>query len=202
MVSARLLSYIASAAILVSAGCAASSESGSAGDAAAAGMARPYGGMPASIPGKIEAEHFDEGPDGLVYHDLDPENQGVPYRRTTIDIEARNDASNGHGIGWTRGGEWVIYTVNVTMTGKYSIHIPLASPNVGGTFHLEADGKDVTGPIQVPNTGSWQKLQAITIPGVELRGGVRTLRLSFDTDGPETKSVADIDCFIFERERA
>jgi len=185
---------------LLGTGCAASSEGGAAGDAAAAaGMARPYGGMPASIPGKIEAEHFDEGPDGLVYHDLDPENQGVPYRKTTVDIEARNDASNGHGIGWTSGGEWVIYTVNVTMTGKYTIRIPVASPNLGGTFHLESDGQDVTGPIQVPNTGSWQKLETVTVPGVDLRGGVRTLRLSLDKDGAETKSVADIDCFIFER---
>ena len=184
---------------LLGTGCAASGEGGS--DVAAdPGLARPYGGMPASIPGKIEAEHFDDGPDGLAYHDLDPENQGVPYRRTTVDIEPRNDASNGHGIGWTRGGEWVIYTVNVAMTGKYTIRIPVASPNIGGTFHLESDGKDVTGPIQVPNTGSWQKLETITVTGVELRGGVRTLRLSLDRDGAETKSVADIDCFIFERE--
>jgi len=193
--SRRSSSILVSFTVLASAGCAASDGS------TAAGMTRPYGGgAPPGIPAKIEAEHFDEGPDGLAYHDLDSENQGVPYRATAVDIEARNDASNGHGIGWTRGGEWVIYTINVAWTGKYSIHIPVASPKMGGTFHLEQDGKDVTGPIQVPNTGSWQKLQTITVPGVELRGGVRTFRLSLDKDGPETGSVADIDCFIFERE--
>lgn len=190
------VSIVLPVVLLAGAGCAASSD----GTAGASNLARPYGGTPAYIPGKIEAEHFDEGPDGLAYHDLDSENQGAPYRKTTVDIEARNDASNGYGIGWTRGGEWVIYTVNIAWTGKYSIYIPVASPKVGGTFHLEQDGQDVTGPIQVPNTGSWQKLQTITVPGVELRGGVRTLRLSLDQDGAETKSVADIDCFIFERE--
>ena len=36
----------------------------------------PYGGIPASVPGKIEAEEFDTGGEGLAYSDSNTENKG------------------------------------------------------------------------------------------------------------------------------
>jgi hypothetical protein len=160
---------------------------------------QPFGGKAQAIPGTIEAEHFDDGAEGASHHDLDAENQGAPYRKTSVDVEARPDAENGHGVGWTRAGEWLNYTVEVAADGSYSIEIPVASDGKGGTFHFEVGGKDVTGPIHAPNTGSWGKLKLVTVKGVKLQRGVQTLRLVLDQDG-ETKSVADIDCFIFKRE--
>ena len=73
----------------------------------AAGLAfaesQPFKGKVHVIPGTIEAEHYDEGKAGVAYVDLDPQNQGADYREPTqVDIEKRPDASNGHGIGWTR----------------------------------------------------------------------------------------------------
>ena len=63
---------------------------------------KPYKGKVHQIPGKIEAEHYDEGAPGKAYYDVDKKNLGADYREATqVDIEKRSDASNGHGIGWT-----------------------------------------------------------------------------------------------------
>jgi hypothetical protein len=171
------------------------------GDNAATSTATPtapYGGKVVLIPGTIEAENFDEGPAGSAYHDLDKANQGAPYRLTEVDIEARPDASGGHGVGWTKAGEWLVYTVEVSGAGSYAVEIPVASPATGAVFHLELDGKDLTGPIEVPNTGSWQKLQTITRSGLQLHPGRHVLRLVLDKES-EAGSVADIDLLRFRR---
>jgi len=161
---------------------------------------RPFGGKPHSIPGTIEAEHYDEGAAEVAYHDLDAKNHGAPLRgETHVDIEARPDASGGHGIGWTKAGEWLVYTVDVKEAGTYTIEIPVASEKEGGTFHLEFNGMDRTGPIQVPDTGSWQKLQLITKRGVKLERGVQVMKMVMDREGAST-SIGDIDSLRFKRE--
>lgn len=157
----------------------------------------PYGGRPQSIPGTIEAEHYDQGPAEVAYHDTTPMNEGVDYRKKTqVDIEKRSDASNGHGIGWTRKDEWVTYTVNVAGDGKYSIDMPVASNKTGGIFHMEIKGKDITGPIHIPDTGGWQTLKHINHKSIRLSKGVHTIKVVMDNEGP-SGSIGDIDCFTF-----
>ncbi|MFM8984625.1 MAG: PVC-type heme-binding CxxCH protein, partial [Planctomycetia bacterium] len=52
---------------------------------------KPFGGKPVTIPGTVEAEHFDLGGEGTAYHDLDDANQGVASREPTgVDIEQRS----------------------------------------------------------------------------------------------------------------
>jgi hypothetical protein len=159
----------------------------------------PWGGKPHVIPGKIEAEHFDKGKPGVAYYDVDEENLGEDYREPTqVDIEKRDDASNGHGIGWTRKGEWLIYTVEVRQAGEYVVEMPVASKGQGGRFHMEIDGKDVSGPIEVPDTGGWQTLKLIHHKGVKLPKGTFALKVVMDEQGP-SGSIGDIDYFRFER---
>ena len=167
---------------------------------AASPATRPFGGRPHAIPGTIEAEHYDEGPPGLAYRDVDAKNHGAPLRgESHVDIEARPDASNKHGIGWTKAGEWLAYTVHVQAAGRYAIEIPVASKKPGGTFHLEFDGVDRSGPIAIPDTGGWQILRVIRASGVELQAGVQTMRMVMDAEGP-SKSIGDIDLLRFVRE--
>ena len=48
---------------------------------------KPYKGKFHQIPGKIEAEHYDEGAPGMAYHDVDKKNHGADYREATqVDI--------------------------------------------------------------------------------------------------------------------
>jgi hypothetical protein len=165
--------------------------------AGAAGETTPYGGTPGNIPGVIEAEHYDEGPAGAAYVDVDPENQGEPYRaETQVDIEKRPDASNGHGVGWTRKGEWLLYTVTVATAGDYAIEMPVASNKRGGRFHIEMNGKDVTGRIEVPDTGGWDKLQVIRKEPVRLEAGTHAMKVVMDSQGL-SGSIGDIDLFRF-----
>jgi hypothetical protein len=162
---------------------------------------QPYGGKAHVIPGVIEAENFDEGGPGVAYVDREPENQGEKgYRgESGVDIEKRSDASNGHGIGWTRTGEWLIYTVEVKEAGSYTIEFPVASHRPGGLFHLEIDGVDLTGPIRVPDTGGWDKLQTIRKEGVKLEAGTFRMKLVMDKQGL-SGSIGDIDLMRFVRE--
>lgn len=159
----------------------------------------PYGGAPHQIPGMIEAEHYDEGPPGIAYSDVDEVNQGVDNRSgTQVDIKRRDDASNGHGVGWTRAGEWLAYSVDVQSGGTYSIEFPVASAGRGGTFHIATNGHDVTGPIAVPDTGGWATLQKIQVEGVKLDPGQQVLTMVMDTAG-ESGSIGDIDYMRFSR---
>ncbi len=158
----------------------------------------PYGGTSHPIPGVIEAEHYDEGPAGVAYHDVDEKNEGVPYRKDTyVDIEGRDDASNGHGIGWTRTGEWLIYTVDVKKSGTYSIEFPVASNKEGGTFRIEMNGVDVTGSIKIPDTGGWQVLKSIRKDGVVLEEGIHAMKVVMEANGP-SGSIGDIDLMRFQ----
>ncbi len=158
---------------------------------------KPFYDKPHSIPGKVEAEHYDRGAAELAYHDNDEKNHGANYRgETQVDIEKRSDASNGHGVGWTHKGEWIVYSVKVKQSGNYTIEIPVASDKKGGTFHLEFDGKDVTGPISVPDTGGWDKLQRINKENVRLRQGLFQMKMVMDSEGA-SGSIGDIDYLRF-----
>lgn len=161
----------------------------------------PYRGGPRRIPGVIEAEDFDAGDAGVAYHDLTAANHGADYRGPTqVDIERRPDASNGHGIGWARAGEWLTYTVQAADPGPYTLEISVASAQVGGRFHIEFDGKDATGPIQVPDTGGWTTLQTIRVHGVRVPAGRTVMKLVMDADGA-SGFIGDIDCMTFRRQQ-
>ena len=158
---------------------------------------KPFKGKAHQIPGKVEAEHYDEGEPGKAYHDNDVKNSGANYRGPTqVDIEKRSDASNGHGIGWTRKGEWLNYTVEVKATGTYTIEMPVASNKMGGLFHMEIKGLKITESIRIPDTGGWDKLKLIKCAGVKLTKGRHVIRVVMDEQGP-SGSIGDIDYFKF-----
>src|SRR5262249_23178700 len=72
---------------------------------------------------------------------------------------------------------------NVGINGTYKLDFRVASNGAGGKFHLEVDGKDVTGALSVPNTGGWQTFKTIEKTGVYLAAGPRALRLVMDSGG-------------------
>lgn len=163
---------------------------------------RPYLNKIAPIPGTIELENFDEGGEGIAFHDLDPENQEKKqpsYRDTAVDLEWREAASGKFNLGWTRPGEWLIYTVHVKTAGTYRIDLQVACKDKGGTFHLEFDGIDRTGPINVPDTGGWEHLKPTFHKNVQLRAGRQQMKLILDTPGP-SGSIGDIDYLKFTKQ--
>lgn len=166
------------------------------------GPSRPYQGVVRAIPGTIETEDFDEGGEGVAYHDLDPQNQeknGPKYRDTGVDLEWRENGSGKYNIGWCRAGEWIVYTVDVRESGTYTIEMAVASQKSGGVFHLEFNGVDRTGPITVPDTGGWKFLKPLSHPGVKLEAGRYAMKLVMTKDG-ESKGIGDIDYFRFVKQ--
>jgi len=142
---------------------------------------RPYGGIPAPIPGTVQAENFDEGPAGLAYYDTTPGNQSGAYRQTDVDIEGTTDGGPGHNLARTRSREWLQYTVDVAATGTYTFETRVAVVGSGARFHLEVDGVDRTGSLAIPDTGGWQAWRTIVGPAVALTSGQRRIRIVFDT---------------------
>ena len=67
---------------------------------------------------------------------------------------------------------------------------------MGGLFHLEIEGKDLTGPIRIPDTGAWTQLKTVIHKGVKLTKGSHVIKVVMDKNG-ESGYVGDIDCMVF-----
>jgi hypothetical protein len=143
----------------------------------------PYSGTPIAVPGPIQAEHYDKGGEGIAYHDTTAGNAGGAFRANGVDIQGTMDTGGGYNIAWVKAGEWLRYTVNVTSAGTYALDVRVASSGAGGTFHIEVNGVDKTGPIVVPNTGAWQTWQTVTKSGIALAAGEQVMRVVMDTNG-------------------
>ncbi len=121
----------------------------------------PFGGQPASIPGRIEAEEFDEGYQGQAYNDADGSNNGGDYRiEESVDIQ--DCSEGGYNIGWIEPNEWIEYTVSIAQAGSYDIDARVASNSSGGTFRLLFDGQDVGAEFTVEPTGGWQSWTTVS----------------------------------------
>jgi hypothetical protein len=148
------------------------------------GTPTPYRGIPIAVPGVLQAEEFDEGGEGLAYHDFTAGNSGGQFRSTDVDLEATSDIGGGYNVGWMSAGEWLAYSIDVAVAGVYTLDARVAAKGPGGTFHVEVNGADVTGPLSIPNTGAWQNWVTISTAGVSLPAGRQTLRIVLDTQGP------------------
>jgi hypothetical protein len=136
----------------------------------------PYAGV-INLPGTVEAENYDNGGEGVAYHDNDANNITNTYRTDGVDIETCSEG--GFNMNYSNNGEWTEYTVNVASTGSYNIATRVASP-IGGSFHIEIDGVNVTGASTVPNTGGWQNWVDVT-KTVSLTAGQHIMRFFIDT---------------------
>jgi len=167
-----------------------------------------------TIPGKIQCEYYDFGGEGISFHDTDTINSGsgglnpadgtylnefrkhepvdisyTKFRDPAIDnnpyniVEPLKDQLY---VGWTKPGEWIKYTVNVTESGTYQLGIMFTS-NKNGKISIALDDKDATGLITIPSTTSeketvpwrqwhhWNYLD--NIAQIQLKQGIQTITL-------------------------
>lgn len=142
----------------------------------------PFNGAAHQVPGRIEAEEYDLGGEGVAYHEENANgNEGnVSIRNDQVDIEETEDNSGQYNIGYVLQGEWLKYTVNVTRAGIYSIDLRIAAEGDGKNLHIEIDGVNVSGNVKVPDTGGWQTWTNLTINDVELLAGEHIVSVVFD----------------------
>jgi O-glycosyl hydrolase len=160
----------------------------------------PFLGLPFAVgaaPVTIQSEDFDNGGEGVAYHDVDAANLGGKYRSTGVDISASIDAGGGYYVGYAKAGEWLEYTIDVATAGSYDLDLRLASAGSNGKFHVEIDGADVTGALTVPNTGGWQTWKTLTRAGVALPQGRHVLRIAMDANG-STGSVGNFNYLLIK----
>lgn len=144
-------------------------------------LQNPFYGTPVNIPGKVEAEDFDRGGEGIAYHDVSTGNAGNQYR-TTEDVDIENCAEGGFNIGWVGNSEWLEYTLNATVSSLYTVDVRVAAPGTGRQFHIEMDGTDVSGPVNVPNTGGFQAWQTVNVVIGSITAGSHTFRFVMDAN--------------------
>jgi len=138
---------------------------------------RPWQNKIQTIPGKVECEFYNEGGEGIAYHDSDSINNGsgklnpadgtylnefrmkegvdISYTKPHgIDDNPYNRVPRDMGqlyVGWTKPGEWINYTVRIKQTQPYKIGL-MYTANGDGAISLDLDGKAITGPLKVSST--------------------------------------------------
>lgn len=117
----------------------------------------PFGSVAASLPGTVNAPRFDEGGEGVAYHE--ESKPGLPVVRSTAAVTGDQLA-----LGYLQPGEWVRYTVTVKQAGQYLIEYLLAGAPQSPqpiSLSMALNGNCVTSPKLAPysnsqfGTGSW-----------------------------------------------
>lgn len=140
---------------------------------------KPYKGKPQVVPGRVKAALFDEGGEGVAYHDTDATNNGLKVNTGNTELDTfrkdegvdisytkptdkKVDGSQEHQgdlyIGWTYPNEWLKYTVDVQQAGTYRIDAHISSYYNDAEFsiavqELATGDKASTGTVVVPGTG-------------------------------------------------
>jgi hypothetical protein len=106
-------------------------------------------GVVFTLPGKLEAENYRSGGEGVGYHQTHA--YGDPYYRSGSRIDViRADKEGGFSVFDIYPGDWLAYEVNLAADGVYQIRVRLAVAVGGGTFHLELDDQPITETITIP----------------------------------------------------
>lgn len=135
-----------------------------------------FTGKPLEIPGRIEAENFDIGEDGMTYHDSDLKNV-TGNLRPNEPIDIYDLGSSKYYVIDNYPGEWLEYTVNVAQKGLYDISASIAAVIGGGTFSIKI-GSVESEVIKAPATNSWVNTKMANF-SMNLEAGTQILRLSF-----------------------
>src|SRR5450631_3412777 len=142
-----------------------------------AGKGKAWQNKMQEVPGRIEFEFYNEGGEGIAYHDSDTVNNGSgrlnPANGTYlnefrmkegVDIsytKSHNIDDNPYNkvppkmdqlyVGWTKPGEWINYTIKVNESGFYRVNFMYTS-NGDGAISLDIDGKRVGDDLEVIST--------------------------------------------------
>lgn len=133
----------------------------------------------------IEAEDYDQGGEGIAYHDNTSGNGGNTTLRQDEDVDLWDIGDGVIKIGSVQDGEWVNYTYNFPNTGNYKFTFFIGTPKSNADLHVFIDGNEVF-TIDVPDTGSYSVFQEVT-ETYNVTEGERVITLkmfndSFDID--------------------
>lgn len=131
------------------------------------------------VPARLEAEL----PTAFV--DTTPSNQGdAACGSSALDVQATATASGGCIVAFTRSGESLDFTFEVTNAAGYAISWRWASGSttVGG-MQVFLDGLALTAGMAKPPVLGWTSYSNYSLAPVPMAAGVHTLRIDFGTTG-------------------
>ncbi len=136
----------------------------------------PFGGTPARLPGRVEAENFDDGGNGFAYYDQDVQNQaGGSWRNQSVDVGGVIPDGT-RAVGWIGRDEWLTYTVRVAREVKGTLAFRVGSIYGDRSFEVQLNDTPI-GNVTVPNTGSWDAYRTVELPNVTLPAGTHQIRV-------------------------
>ena len=131
------------------------------------------------VPGKLQCEFYDQGGEGIAFHDSDSVNSGsgglnkadgsylhefriheavdisyTKFQDPPIDNTPYNFVDPEKDqlyVGWTNPGEWIKYTIQVEKAGTYDLGL-MYTANKKGIISFSVNDLDITGPISIPST--------------------------------------------------
>jgi len=141
-------------------------------------------GVRHQIPGRIDAENYKAGGEGVGYHNIYGHGD-VLYRNNPVSpVDAETAWNNDFGFALTEltPGEWTAYDVEVREAGYYRLNLSVAGVFEGGVVHIELDGQDISGPLLIPSNGvgGYRLFQLLTVVTPLLQAGQHELRLVVD----------------------
>lgn len=129
---------------------------------------------------RVQAEDYSIDGVGVGYSDQDADNRGGAAR----EYEGVDVCDNGGAtvVCWIRGGEWIRYSADIRMPGRYAVTARLSSPyRPAGRFTLEVDGASL-GPVDVRTTTGHNTFMTQPVGEVVLGRGVHDLTFRVDAD--------------------
>lgn len=161
----------------------------------AGGASTPANGTPVSLPGLVEVEQYDKTADNGTAGSFVPDDGSsateIVYNEPQVrPINGSEDSSYVP----TKGGQWMNYTVNISSSGSYTFEARVASPYDWNSFHVQVDGVNRTGSLYIPNTGSWDAYQFVTLDDIWLDAGQHVVTLVAEGDA---NAKANFDYFRF-----
>jgi len=139
-------------------------------------------GGPQGIPGRVKCALYDQGGEGVAFHDADAKNNGSG-NLNPLDGKYLNEFRKREGVdtsytkfwdeidnspynvvkpeeaqlyvGWTEPGEWLNLTVDVKSAGEYTLNLMYTS-NRGGTIGLDLNGAKLASPLSLVSTANDQ----------------------------------------------
>jgi hypothetical protein len=150
----------------------------------------PFGGTAPQVPGTVQAANYDTGGQGVAYNVTSVNGTANSYRSDGVDLETTSDTTDTTGagaaydLGWTSSGQSFRYTVNSAGAGTYTVSLRVASPSgvTDGLHIADLAGTDLSGDINIPDTGGWQDWATVNAT-VTLPAGTQTLVLDQDNGG-------------------
>jgi len=143
----------------------------------------PFNQTAIAIPGVLEVEEYDNGGEGLAYHDNESTNIPGGFRLDEgVDIGTLGD---GFILEYVASGEWIEYTVEVAETGIYTVDAEVASEVANGAFNIVFNKNNASTDFSTPSTGEWYTFQKISANSeIELEAGEQQMRLNITNDNP------------------